>query len=83
MWKVICTHGACHFFFFYFFRDAPMAYGGSQARSRIEAIAAGLHQSYSDTRSEPCLQLIPQLMATPNSKPTEQGQGSNLQTHGS
>ena len=33
------------------FRAAPMAYGGSQARSQIRAPAAGLHHSHSNTRS--------------------------------
>ena len=32
-----------NFFFPLIFRAAPMAYGGSQARVRIRAIAAGLH----------------------------------------
>ena len=33
------------FFFFFPFRAAPLAYGGSQARGQIGAIAAGLHHS--------------------------------------
>ena len=37
----------------------PMAYGGSQARGQIGAVAAGLHQSYSNTGSVPCLQPTP------------------------
>ena len=49
-----------------FSRAAPAAYGGSQARSLIEAVAAGLHQSHSNTRSQPCLQATPQLMTTPD-----------------
>ena len=55
------------FFFFGLFaisRAAPMAYGGSQARGRIGATAAGLHQSHSNTGSESCLQTTPQLTAT-------------------
>ena len=51
-------------FFFFFFRAAPAAYGGSQAMGRIGAIAAGLCQSHINARSQPCLQPIPQLMAT-------------------
>ena len=43
------------FFFFAFFRAAPEAYGGSQARGPIGAIAAGLHHSHSNTRSQPHL----------------------------
>ena len=60
-----------------------MAHGGSQARRRIGAIATGLHQSHSNTGSEPHLQPIPQLMATPDPQTTERGQGLNLQPHGS
>ena len=46
------------FFIFYFclFRDTPSAYGGSQAGGLTQAIAAGLHHSHSNTRSEPHLQ---------------------------
>ena len=33
------------------FRAAPMAYGGSQARGRIGATAAGLHHGHSHARS--------------------------------
>ena len=43
-----------------------MAYGSSQARGRIRAIAACLHHSHSNTRSELCLWPTPQLMATPD-----------------
>ena len=52
---------------FAFSRAAPMAYGGSQARGPIGAVAMGLHLSHSNARSEPCLQPTPQLMATPDS----------------
>ena len=34
---------------------APTAYGGSQARGPIRAVAAGLHHSHSNARSEPGL----------------------------
>ena len=61
------------------FRAAPMAYGGSQARGLIRATVAGLHQSPSNTRSEPRQQPTPQLTAMPDPQPTEQGQGSNPQ----
>ena len=60
-----------------------MAYGGSQARGPIGAVATSLHQSHSNAVSEPRLQPTPQLMATLDHRPTEQGQGSNLQPHGS
>ena len=38
--------------FFRFFRAAPAAYGGSQARGLIGAAAAGLHHSHSNIRSK-------------------------------
>ena len=36
------------FFFFGLFRAIPTAYGGSQARGQIEAVAAGLRHSHSN-----------------------------------
>ena len=48
-----------------------MAYGGSQARGPIGAVATSLHQSHSNARSETRLQPTPQLMAIPDPKPTE------------
>ena len=54
------------FLFFFFFRTTPSAYGGSQARGRIGATAAGLHHSHSNARPEPCLQPTPQLVAMLN-----------------
>ena len=44
---------------FRLFRATPKAYGGSQARGWIRAIAAGLCHSYNNARSEPCLWPIP------------------------
>ena len=49
----------------------------------IGNVAAGLRQSHSNVGSEPRLQPTPQLTATPDPQPTEQGQGLNLQPHGS
>jgi len=43
---------------------APAAYGGSQARGPIRAVATGLRQSHSNAGSEPRLQPTPQLTAT-------------------
>jgi len=60
-----------------------VAYGGSQARGLIRAVAASLYQSHSNTRSEWSLWATPQLTATLDPQPTERGQGSNLQPHGS
>ena len=40
-----------------------MAYGGSQARDGIGAVATGLHHSHSNARSKPGLRPIPELTA--------------------
>ena len=40
-----------------FSRTAPVPYGGSQARSLIRAVRAGLRHSHSNTRSKPRLDL--------------------------
>ena len=68
---------------FAFSRAAPVAYGGSQARGLIGAVATGLRQSHSNAGSEPRLQPTPQLTATPDPQPIERGQGLNPQPHGS
>ena len=60
-----------------------MAYGGSQARGLFGAVAAGLHHSQGNVKSQLHLQPTPQFTATPDPEPPEQGQGSNLQSHGS
>ena len=49
------------FCFVLFFRAALVAFGGSQARGRIRAAAAGLHYSHSHSGFEPCLKPTPQL----------------------
>ena len=48
----------------YLFRATPVAYGGSQPRGLIGAVAAGLSHSHSNAWSEPHLQPAPQLTAT-------------------
>ena len=45
---------------------APAAYGGSQARGQIGAVATSLRQSHSNAGSEPCLRPTPQLTAMPD-----------------
>ena len=45
---------------------APTAYGISQARVLIGAVAAGLHQSHSNAGSKPRLWPTPQFMAMPD-----------------
>ena len=71
------------FLFFGLFRAAPVAYGGSQARGLIKAVAASPHQSHSNARSEPHLQPTPQLTATLHPQPTERSQGWSPKPHGS
>ena len=50
--------------FFCFLGPAPVAHGGSQARGRTGATAAGLYHSLSNARSELRLAPTPQLTAT-------------------
>ena len=52
-----------YFVFLLFLWAAPVAYGGSQARGQIRAVAASLRQSQSNTGSEPHLQPTPQFTA--------------------
>ena len=59
--------------FFFLFRATPTVYGGSQARGRIGAAAAGLCHSHSNLELKLHLQPIPQLTAMPEPQPTEQG----------
>ena len=47
---------------FFLIRATPEAYGSFQARGPIRAIAASLHHSHSDARSELSLGPTPQLM---------------------
>ena len=47
---VICDEW--FFFFFGLFRATPMAYGSSQVRGRIGAVAASLHHSHSNIGSK-------------------------------
>ena len=47
------------FVLFLLFRAIPTAYGGSQARDQIGAVAASLHHSHSNAGSKPCLQPTP------------------------
>ena len=58
---------SCKFFFlFSFSRATPLAYGDTQARGLIEAVATSPRQSHSNAGSELHLQPIPQLMAMPD-----------------
>ena len=53
-------------YLFCLFRATSVAYGISQARGQIGAVAVGLRQSHNNARSEPYLQPTPQLMARIN-----------------
>ena len=44
-----------YFFVFCLFRTAPAAYGSSQARGLIRAVAASLVHSHNNSRSKQCL----------------------------
>ena len=52
------------FLSFCLFSAVLEAYGGSQARGQIGAVASSLCQSHSNEGSEPSLQSAPQLTAT-------------------
>ena len=54
------------YLFIHLFRAALAAYGGSQARGLIRAVAASLCQSHSNSGSKPHLRPTPQLRATPD-----------------
>ena len=85
--RLLTFLGFLSFFFFLFsfclFRATLSAYGGSQARGRIGAIATGLRQSHSHISSKLHLRPPPQLTTTPDPWPTECDQGSNPCPHGS
>ena len=51
--KLCNVYSILFYFVFCLFRRAPVAFGGSQARPRIRAEAAGLH--HSNARSKPSL----------------------------
>ena len=70
--RVLVISGSISFFNFLFFclfafsRAAPAAYGGSQARGLIEAVATGLHHSHNNAGSKPHLKPTSQLRAMPD-----------------
>ena len=68
--------------FFFFLKSSIIAHGHSQARGKIRATAASLHNSHSNVGSDLHLRPTPQLMAMWDSWPTEWGQGLNLHPHG-
>ena len=52
IWLLKCVTLNPLFFLSFFFRAASEAYGGSQARGQIRALAASHSHSHSRTRSE-------------------------------
>ena len=57
-------HASLNNLFFLCFKGRPAAYGGSQARGLIGAVAAGLHHCQATATSRPKLRPAPQLRAT-------------------
>ena len=80
--KTVLTIFVLFLFLLLLFRATPAAYVCSKARDRIRATAAGLRHSHSNVGSKLHLWPTPQLRATPDPWPTEQGQGLNPQSHG-
>ena len=70
-----------YFIYFFVFMAAPTAYGSSQPRVWIQAAAASLYHSHSNSRAEPHQWPRLQLRAMPDPSPTEWGQGSNPHPH--
>ena len=66
LWHVFIYLFIHLFSIFAFSMAAPTAYGDSQARSLIGAVATGLRQSHSNEGSKPRLRPTPQLTATPD-----------------
>ena len=65
------------FVFLPFLGPLSAAHGGFQAKGLMGAVATSLRHSHNNAESKPHLQPTPQLTATPDPQPTEQGQGSN------
>ena len=63
--KLVYILPSLHFLFFCFFRAMLMAYGDSQARGPVGAVAPGLYHSHSNPGSKLHLSPTPQLTATP------------------
>ena len=61
---------------------APAAYGGSQARGQIRAVATSLCHSHSNVGSEPHVPPTLQVTVMLDPQPAEQGQGLYPHPHG-
>ena len=64
-------------FFLFLFRVTPVAYGSSQARGPIRAVAAGLRYSHSSAGSKPRLRPTPQLTSMSDPQPSERARDQN------
>ena len=82
-WKIFLFSCVCVCVCVSFLGPLPEAYGSSQTRGLIRAVAASLCHSHSNGGSKPPLRPTPQLTARLDPQPTGRGQGSNLQPHGS
>ena len=78
IYECVCVYIYKIFFLVFLFRASPVAYGSSQARGLIGAVAAGHSHSHSHTRSELSLQPTPQLTAMPILNPLSK---ARYQTH--
>jgi len=65
---------------YFFLRAIPSAYGSFQARDLIRT-AVSAYTTATAMEIKPHLQPIPELIATPDPYPTEQGQGLNPRPH--
>ena len=80
----ITMHDFSFFFFFLFVLLGLHLWHMKVPRlgGQIRAVAAGLHHSHGNTRSELHLRPTPDKAATMDPQPTEQGQESNPHPHG-
>ena len=81
--SLVCVFIYLFIFIFCLFRATLTACGSFQARGWLRATAAGLHHSHSNARSKPPLWPTLKVTAMPDPYPTERGQGSNPNPHGS
>ena len=61
---IVCMYVCMYLFIYCLFTDTPLAYGSSQAKGPIGAVAAGLHHNHSNAGSKPCQWPTLQLTVT-------------------
>ena len=71
--RTVTYHQHLFFFSFWLFRATPAAYGGSQARGQIGAVATSLRHSHSSARPRPCLRPNTTAHGKADPSPAEQG----------